>query len=35
MKSLAAFIRRRLGTEALDKIAGPVMAGIYVADRNG
>ena len=31
-ESLANFIRRRLGTEALDKIAGPVMAGIYVAD---
>lgn len=31
-ESLAAFIRRRLGAEALDKIAGPVMAGIYVAD---
>lgn len=31
-ESLADFIRRRLGTEALDKIAGPVMAGIYVAD---
>jgi oxygen-dependent protoporphyrinogen oxidase len=31
-ESLADFIRRRLGVEALDKIAGPVMAGIYVAD---
>lgn len=31
-ESLASFIRRRLGTEALDKIAGPMMAGIYVAD---
>ncbi|NJN94572.1 MAG: protoporphyrinogen oxidase [Anaerolineales bacterium] len=31
-ESLADFIRRRLGNEALDKIAGPVMAGIYVAD---
>ncbi|MBE7474026.1 MAG: protoporphyrinogen oxidase [Anaerolineae bacterium] len=31
-ESLADFIRRRLGAEALDKIAGPVMAGIYVAD---
>lgn len=31
-ESLADFIRRRLGSEALDKIAGPVMAGIYVAD---
>jgi oxygen-dependent protoporphyrinogen oxidase len=31
-ESLANFIRRRLGSEALDKIAGPIMAGIYVAD---
>lgn len=31
-ESLAEFVRRRLGNEALDKIAGPVMAGIYVAD---
>ncbi len=31
-ESLADFIRRRLGAEALDKIAGPMMAGIYVAD---
>ncbi|MFN8453860.1 MAG: protoporphyrinogen oxidase [Anaerolineae bacterium] len=31
-ESLADFIRRRLGSEALNKIAGPVMAGIYVAD---
>ena len=31
-ESLARFIRRRLGKEALDKIAGPIMAGIYVAD---
>jgi oxygen-dependent protoporphyrinogen oxidase len=31
-ESLADFIRRRLGQEALDKIAGPLMAGIYVAD---
>lgn len=31
-ESLANFIRRRFGHEALDKIAGPVMAGIYVAD---
>jgi oxygen-dependent protoporphyrinogen oxidase len=31
-ESLASFIRRRLGHEALDKIAGPMMAGIYVAD---
>lgn len=31
-ESLASFIRRRLGQEALDRIAGPIMAGIYVAD---
>jgi oxygen-dependent protoporphyrinogen oxidase len=31
-ESLASFIRRRLGQEALDKIGGPIMAGIYVAD---
>lgn len=31
-ESLANFIRRRLGSEALDKIAAPIMAGIYVAD---
>lgn len=31
-ESLGDFIRRRLGQEALDKIGGPIMAGIYVAD---
>jgi len=31
-ESLGDFIRRRLGQEALDRIAGPIMAGIYVAD---
>jgi len=31
-ESLADFITRRLGHEALDKIAEPLMAGIYVAD---
>ncbi|MEM7347932.1 MAG: protoporphyrinogen oxidase, partial [Chloroflexota bacterium] len=31
-ESLATFVRRRLGQEALDKIAGPMMAGIYMAD---
>ncbi len=31
-ESLGNFIRRRLGSEALDKIGGPIMAGIYVAD---
>jgi oxygen-dependent protoporphyrinogen oxidase len=28
-ESLAAFVRRRLGSEALDKIAEPLLAGIY------
>ena len=31
-ESLASFFRRRLGQEAVDKIAGPMMAGIYMAD---
>jgi oxygen-dependent protoporphyrinogen oxidase len=31
-ETLAHFVRRRLGTEALDKIAEPMIAGIYVAD---
>lgn len=31
-ETLAAFIRRRLGQEALDKIAEPLMSGIYNAD---
>ncbi len=31
-ESLAAFIKRRLGAEALDKIAEPLMAGIYNAE---
>ena len=31
-ESLSDFITRRLGKEALDKIAEPLMAGIYVAD---
>lgn len=31
-ETLAAFIRRRLGNEALDKIAEPLMSGIYNAD---
>ncbi len=31
-ESLAAFVRRRLGAEALDRIAEPMIAGIYVAD---
>jgi oxygen-dependent protoporphyrinogen oxidase len=31
-ETLAAFIRRRLGDEALDKIAEPLMAGIYNAE---
>jgi len=31
-ESLAAFVRRRLGHELLDKIAGPLMGGIHSAD---
>ncbi|HBA85306.1 MAG TPA: protoporphyrinogen oxidase [Verrucomicrobia bacterium] len=31
-ESLAQFIRRRLGNEALERIAGPIMSGIFVAD---
>lgn len=31
-ETLAQFIRRRLGNEALDKIAEPLMSGIYNAD---
>ncbi len=31
-ESLAGFVRRRLGAEALDRIAEPMIAGIYVAD---
>jgi protoporphyrinogen/coproporphyrinogen III oxidase len=31
-ESLADFIRRRLGNEALDKIGGPMLAGIHSAD---
>lgn len=31
-ESLGAFVRRRLGDEALEKIAEPLMAGIFVAD---
>src|ERR1035438_3983436 len=31
-ESLAGFVRRRLGTEALNKIAGPLMGGIHAAD---
>ena len=30
-ESIGSFIRRRLGQEALDKLAEPIMAGIYVA----
>lgn len=30
--SLAQFVRRRLGAEALDKLAEPLIAGIYVGD---
>lgn len=31
-ESLGGFVRRRLGTEALNKIAGPLMGGIHAAD---
>ena len=31
-ESLASFVRRRLGQEALDKIGGPILAGIHGAD---
>jgi oxygen-dependent protoporphyrinogen oxidase len=31
-ETLASFVRRRLGNEALDKIAGPLMGGIHAAD---
>lgn len=31
-ESLSHFVRRRLGAEALDKIAEPMIAGIYVSD---
>jgi oxygen-dependent protoporphyrinogen oxidase len=31
-ESLASFIRRRLGQECVERIAGPVMAGIFVSD---
>jgi protoporphyrinogen/coproporphyrinogen III oxidase len=31
-ESLAHFVRRRLGSEALDRLAEPMIAGIYVAD---
>lgn len=31
-ESIAAFVRRRLGTEAVEKIAAPLMAGIHAGD---
>lgn len=31
-ESVAAFVRRRLGNEALDKIAEPLLSGIHVSD---
>jgi oxygen-dependent protoporphyrinogen oxidase len=31
-ESLGAFVRRRLGVEALDRVAQPLVAGIYTAD---
>jgi oxygen-dependent protoporphyrinogen oxidase len=33
-ESLGDFVRRRLGTEALDKFIGPVLGGIYNTDPN-
>jgi oxygen-dependent protoporphyrinogen oxidase len=33
-ESLAAFVRRRLGREALDRLVQPLVAGIYTADAN-
>lgn len=33
-ESLAAFVRRRLGREALDRLVQPLIAGIYTADPN-
>ena len=33
-ESLAKFVRRRLGQEALDRLAQPMIAGIYMADPN-
>lgn len=31
-ESLAAFVRRRLGREALERLAGPIMAHVHLAD---
>jgi oxygen-dependent protoporphyrinogen oxidase len=31
-ESLAAFVRRRLGSEVLERVAQPIVAGIYTAD---
>src|SRR5262249_24411773 len=31
-ESLAAFVRRRLGSEALERVADPLVGGIYTAD---
>jgi len=33
-ESLGAFVRRRLGAEALERVAQPLVAGIYTADPN-
>ena len=33
-ESLASFVRRRLGREALDRLVQPLVAGIYTADPN-
>lgn len=34
-ESVASFVRRRLGQEALDKLIDPMSAGIYAGDPNG
>ena len=31
-ESLAEFVRRRLGQEAVDRLAAPLLAGIYAGD---
>ena len=32
MRDLASFVRRRFGSEALERIAQPMVGGIYTAD---
>lgn len=34
-ESLARFVRRRFGREALERLAGPLVAGVYAADPEG